>query len=87
MSLKDKLESAKEKAALREFEVTVIETLKMTVSVEAKDRNEAEQIVSDNWRNSEYILDADNFVGVEFVAAPAKPELARGSKRKGENAL
>ena len=52
------------------FKVTITETSKMVVEVEAKDRQEAEQIVSDNWRNSEYILDADNFIGVEFNAVP-----------------
>ena len=25
-------------------------------------------MVSDNWRNQEYILDADNFTGVDFKA-------------------
>jgi hypothetical protein len=54
----------------RTFTVTITETLKLTVEVEAKDQSEAEQIVSDNWNNSEYILDADNFVGVEFEAIP-----------------
>ena len=66
MSLQDKLGAAKEKAALREFEVRITETLQKTVVVEACDRQEAKQIVSDNWKNSEYILDADSFVGVEF---------------------
>lgn len=48
------------------FKVTITETLKLTVKVEAKDLREAEQIVSDNWRNSQYVLSADNFAGVEF---------------------
>jgi len=48
--------------------VTITETLKLTVEVEAKYPQEAEQIVSDNWRNSMYVLGADNFVGVEFEA-------------------
>lgn len=30
----------------------------------------AEQMVSDNWRKSQYILDADNFIGVAFEAVP-----------------
>jgi len=80
-TLHDKLEAAKEKAALREFEVTITETLKMTVTVSAKDRDEAEQIVSDNWKNSEYILDAENFIGVEFEAAPVKREHSRETGR------
>ena len=53
------------------FNVTITETLMLTVKVEAKDQDEAEQIVSDNWRNCEYIIDADNFVDVEFEAVPA----------------
>ena len=50
------------------YKVTITETLKLSVEVEAKNQQEAEQIVSDKWRNSEYILDADNFVDVEFEA-------------------
>lgn len=44
----------------------------MTVDVEAEDEREAEQIVSDRWHDSDYILDADNFVGVEFEAECAE---------------
>lgn len=40
----------------------------MTVTVEAESQMEAEQMVSDNWRKQEYILDADNFTGVDFKA-------------------
>ena len=40
----------------------------MNVDVEAESAGEAEQIVSDRWRDSEYLLDADNFAGVEFEA-------------------
>jgi len=48
--------------------VTITETLKLTVEVEAKDPKEAEQLVSDNWRNEQYVLTADNFAGAEFAA-------------------
>ena len=85
MSLTEKLKAASEKAALHEFEVTITETLKKTVTVHATDRLEAEQIVSDNWRNSDYILDADNFVGVEFEASAISRE--RAGKGKERNAL
>ena len=54
---------------LSKFKVTITEKLKLTVKVEAKDQQDAEQIASDYWHNGEYILDADNFVGVEFEAA------------------
>ena len=56
------------------FKVTITETLKKTVEVEAKNQHEAEQIVSENWNNSEYILDADNFVGVEFATVSVDDE-------------
>jgi len=68
MTLMEKLEAAKEKAAERQFEVTITELLKKTVTVIAKDKFEAEQTVSDFWRNSMYILDADDFHSVEFEA-------------------
>ena len=54
------------------FEVTITETLKQTVEVEAKDQQEAEQIVSDSWHDGKYVLDSDNFVEVEFNAMPAE---------------
>ena len=53
---------------MKTYQVTITETLKMTVEIEAENRLEAEQMVSDNWRNSEYLLDADHFQGVEFHA-------------------
>ena len=53
---------------MKEYDVTITETLKMTVTVEAESQLEAEQMVSDNWRNQEYILDSDNFTGVDFKA-------------------
>lgn len=52
------------------FKVTITEALKRTVEVEANDQQEAEQMVSDGWHNSKYILDAEDFVDVEFEAAP-----------------
>ena len=56
----------------KQFTVTIIETLKMTVEVEAYDEWEAKQIVSDNWSKGEYILDSEHFTGVVFEAAPVK---------------
>ena len=59
----------------RKFKVTITETLELTVEVEADDQQQAEQMVSDGWHRSEYVLDADNFVGVEFKAVPVVDEL------------
>jgi hypothetical protein len=81
-TLQEQLEAAKEKVASREFEVTITEILQTTVTVKAKSRDEAEQIVSDNWKNSEYILDADDFQGVEFKAASVKPERSRSGEER-----
>jgi len=58
----------KKQIVCKKFSVTITETLKMTVEAEAQNQQQAEQIVSDKWKNSEYILDADNFCGVEFTA-------------------
>ena len=54
------------------FMATITETLKRTVEVAATDQHEAEQMVSDGWHNSKYILDADNFVAVEFEAVMSR---------------
>ena len=51
---------------MREYEVTITETLEMTVAVEAESREEAQQIASDNWKSGDYILDADHFKDVTF---------------------
>lgn len=51
------------------YKVEITETLKKTVEIEANDPDKAEEIAEQNWRNSEYILDAESFDGVEFHAA------------------
>ena len=48
------------------YNVLITETLQKTVLVEAETEQEAHRRVSDAWKNSEYILDADSFQGVEF---------------------
>lgn len=48
---------------MKTYEVTITETLQKTVEVEANSREEAERQVEENWNDSEYILDADSFVG------------------------
>ena len=53
---------------MKEYDVTITETLEMTVAVEAESREEAQQIASDNWKNGDYILDADHFTDVVFRA-------------------
>lgn len=57
---------------MKEYEVTITETLKMTATVEAESEQEARDLVNTQWRNSEYILDADHFHGVDFTARPKR---------------
>lgn len=56
------------------YNVTITETLKKTVEVEADSYDEAVQSVTDEWKNGDHILDADNFVDVDFDVEEIKPE-------------
>lgn len=56
--------------AVQWFDVTITEKLELTVQVEAHSQQEAEQIVSDDWRKQEYILGPEHFSGVEFKTDP-----------------
>ena len=51
---------------MKEYEITITETLSQTVTVEAENEQQAKRIVSDRWKNGDYILDAEHFNGVEF---------------------
>lgn len=53
---------------MKEYEVTITETLQMTVPIQAESRAEAEEIAEANWNNSQYILTAEQFVGADFKA-------------------
>jgi hypothetical protein len=64
----DKQKAEDGRADTRQYEVTITETLKRTVSVEAKNRLEAEEIVTDDWKNGKYVLTADDFQGARFKA-------------------
>ena len=53
---------------MKSYEVTITETLQMTVEVEAATREQAQELVERKWNDSEYILDAETFKGVDFSA-------------------
>ena len=57
---------------MKTYEVTITETLQMTVEVEANSKEEAEELVERKWNDSEYILDAEAFKGVDFSARANK---------------
>jgi len=59
---------------MKKFEVTITETLKKKVEIEAETQEEAEQIVTDDWYKGEHILDADNFTEVVFDAKEYEPK-------------
>ena len=50
------------------YEVEIVETLTRIVEVEAANICEAADIVEDMWKNSEVVLDVDDFDEVEFCA-------------------
>ena len=50
------------------YKVTITETLQKEVEIEANNDAEAEDICNRNWKDGEYILDADCFQGVDFSA-------------------
>ena len=53
---------------MNEYKVAITETLKRTVTVEAENREEAERLVNEAWHRAEYVLDAEDFQGVEIEA-------------------
>ncbi len=53
---------------MKEFEVTVTETLQKSLTVEATSKEEAERLVEDMWKSGDVVLDADHFVGAEFTS-------------------
>lgn len=61
------------------YQVAITEKLQMTVEVEASSRYEAERLVEQQYKRSDYVLNADHFAGVEFKAAP--PQKDRGMER------
>lgn len=50
-----------------EYEVVITETLRKVITVEAQSLQEALNDVKADYKNGEYILDADDFVDVEFT--------------------
>lgn len=62
---------------MKEYDVTITETLEKTVTVEAASKAEAEEMVRQQYYNSEYILDSENFTGVD--RQPSFSDFDRGN--------
>ena len=65
---------------MKEFEVSITETLQKTVTVEAASREEAERMAEDMWRDEDIVLDAEDFTGVEFAGNDGKEVEKEASK-------
>lgn len=52
---------------MKEFDVKIKETLEKTVTVEAESREQAEEMIRQEYFDGEHILDADNFSEVDFT--------------------
>ena len=51
---------------MKEFEVTITETLQKSITVAAATREEAQAMVEEMWDKGDVVLDADHFVSAEF---------------------
>ena len=51
---------------MKKFEVEITETLQRTVTVEAASQEEAERMVDRGWRDGDYVLTDEDYVGVDF---------------------
>lgn len=62
---------------MKKYNVTITETLSKTIEVEAESKEEAEQLVNDNWRRADdkYILSSEDFNDVNFTATEVPERL------------
>ena len=67
---------------MKEFEVTITETLEKKLTVEALSKDEAEQAVRDMWNDEDIILDADDFIDVSFNTDDGKELSAVNDNKK-----
>lgn len=51
---------------MKEFDITITENLEKTLTVEAANRQEAEEKIKRAYYDSEYVLDSENLTGVQF---------------------
>ena len=57
------------------FEVEIIETSARTIEVEAPSEEEALKIVNEMYKNIEIVIDAEDFVDVEFKVLEREQDL------------
>ncbi len=67
---------------MKEFDVTITETLEKKITVEALSKDEAEQAVRDMWNDEDIILDADDYIDVSFNTDDGKELSAVNESKK-----
>lgn len=70
---------------MKTYNVEITETLQMTVKIEAESALEAEETVQKEYKNEDYILGAEHFVGVSFRTRAAGRENGSPTKRRGQD--
>ena len=64
---------------MKEYDVK-IKALERTITVRADTREEAQEIVETGWKNGEYVLDSEDFVGADmFIEAERSLNLEKMS--------
>jgi hypothetical protein len=53
---------------MKTYSVIITETLQKAVEIEAGSREQAEEIISEQWHKGENVLDSDHFKTVSFEA-------------------
>ena len=51
---------------MQEYRIKIRETLEKVVTVEAMNLSHAKEVAEKNYKNSEYVLTADDYSGVTF---------------------
>jgi len=70
---------------MKTYQVEIKETLCMTVEIEAKNVQQAEEKVRQVYSNEEYILDPEHFAGVEFTAKEKEMEVRHRRQKRCEH--
>ena len=68
---------------MKEYGVVITEMLRKVVYVEAASAEQAEKQAYSNWKDGEYIMDAENFIGVDISEEGRAKAHRTGNKRKG----
>jgi len=71
-------------ATTKTWQVTIVETLRKTIMVEAATREDAQDAVESAWHDGDYVLDADDFSDVEFYTEEATDDAEEIAETRAE---